>query len=251
MASTGTILIADDEEAFRESTSRLLEREGFECHSAGNAEEAIESLQRTRFDLLLSDIRMPRNPDLRVIREAQELDSQMPIILVTGYPTVETAIRSVEMSVVAYLTKPVDIDELIPRVRMAIEQSRNRRALSAVRGRLSSCLADLEAAQSKRLPRQGETDELVSIATIRTLASCLSELLELAARSGCPWGSQNLCQLLDCPQRPVGREAILETIEVLKATKEAFKSKALAKLRTKLEHVVGSSEGLGWNGRVA
>lgn len=239
MVVVGSILIADDDETFRESTSRLLRRAGFDCHCAKDAEEAVESLRSRRFDLLVADIRMPRNPDLRVLREARELDSQMPVILVTGYPSMETAIRSIEMSVVAYLTKPLDFGELIPYVRPAIEHSRNRRTLAAVRQRLGSCLADLEAVQSKRLPREDETDELVSIATIRTLASCLSELLELAARSGACRGSQNLCELLDCPQQPVHRRAIVKTIEVLKKTKGAFRSKTLADLRAELEGLVG------------
>jgi len=243
MASIGSILVADDEETFRESISRLLRREGFDCRCAKDAEEAVESLRRGQFDLLLADIRMPRNPDLRLVREALELDSQMPVILVTGYPSMETAIRCVEMSVVAYLTKPLDFDELLPWVRTAVEHSRKRRVLSAVRQRLSSCLSDLEAVQSKRLPREGETDELVSIATIRTLASSLSELLELAARSGICRGAQNLCELLDCPQQPLHRRAIIGTIEVLKKTKDTFKSKALASLRMELEGLVGSSAG--------
>jgi DNA-binding response OmpR family regulator len=235
MAAVGSILVADDEDTFRESTSRLLRREGFECHSARDAEEAVESLRNRRFDLLLADIRMPRNPDLRVIREARELDSQMPVILVTGYPSMETAIWSVEMSVVAYLTKPVDVDELILCVRAAVEQSRNRRALTSVRQRLASCISDLDGIQSTRPRREGENGELVSIATIRTLASCLSELLELGARSGTWRSSKNLCELLDCPQQPVARSAIVKTIEVLKKTKETFRSKALGELRTQLE----------------
>jgi len=243
MANLGSILIADDEATFRESTCRLLRREGFECHSAKDAEEAVESLRCGRFDLLVADIRMPRNTDLRVVREARELDSQMPVILVTGYPSVETAVRSVDMSVVAYLTKPLDFDELTARVRTAVEHSRNRRALAAVRGRLGSCLSDLESVQSKRLPRDDETDELVSIATIRTLASCLSELVELAEASRADWPSRNLCELLDCPQQPLHRRAIVKTIEVLKETKDAFKSKALAELRTELEGLIGGSEG--------
>ncbi len=243
MASVGSILVADDEETFRESTCRLLQREGFDCQGAKDAEEAIESLQRDRFDLLLADIRMPRNPDLRLVREARELDSQMPVILVTGYPSTDTAIASVEMPVVAYLTKPLDVEELIPRVRTAVDNSRNRRALSAVRSRLDSCLSDLESTQSKRLPPEGETDQLVSIATIRTLAACLSELLELAAQSDEKCGSRNLCELLDCQQLPVCRSAIIRTIEVLKKTKDAFRSKLLANLRAELEGLVGSSEG--------
>ena len=244
MASAGSILIADDEETFRESTCRLLRREGFQCHPAKDAEEAVESLRGGRFDLLVADIRMPRNADLRVVREARELDRQMPVILVTGYPSMETAICSVEMSVVAYLTKPLDFDELMPCVRTAVEHSRNRRALSAVRERLQSCLADLETMTSKPLPRADDPgDDDVSFGTIRTLASCLSELLELWARSKQGRRLPNLCELLDCSGQPVGREAILETIKVLKATKEAFKSKALAELRTKLEALVGSPQG--------
>jgi len=235
MAYTGTILIADDEETFRESTGRLLRHEGFDCHCAHDADEAVDCLRSGRFDLLMADIRMPGNPDLRVVREARELDHQMPVILVTGYPSTETAIRSVEMSVVAYLTKPLDFDELVPCVRSAVEHSRNRRVLAAVRGRLSSCLADLEGAQSKRLPREGEPDELVSIATIRTLASCVSELFELGARSGADWPAYDLCDLLNCPDKPVYRRAMLKTIQVLRETKGAFKSKALGELRTDLE----------------
>lgn len=244
MASGGSILIADDEETFRESTCRLLRREGFECLCAQDTEEAVESLRRDRFDLLVADIRMPRNPDLRVVREAREVDSQMPVILVTGYPSMETAIRSVEMSVVAYLTKPLDFAELIRYVRTAVEHSRNRRALSAVQERLQSCLADLETMASKPLPRADDPgDGDLSVGTIRTLASCLSELVELWGRLRQDRRLFNLCELLDCPGQPVAREAILETIQVLKRTKEAFKSKALAELRRKLERVAGSPEG--------
>jgi DNA-binding response OmpR family regulator len=238
MGAVGSLLIVDDEDTFRESTCRLLRREGFDCHAAKDADEAVANLRRRRFDLLVADIRMPRNPDLRVIREARALDSQMPVILVTGYPSVETAVRSVEMSVVAYLTKPLDFDELVPRVLTAVEQSRDRRTLAAVRQRLASCVADLEAVPSNRLPRNGETDGLVSIATIRTLASCLSELLDLTARSGADWGSHNLCELLDCSQRPIHRQAILKAIGVLKKTKDTFKSKQLAELRTELERLL-------------
>lgn len=243
MASIGSVLIADDEETFRESTSRLLQREGFECQSAEDASDAIERLRRGCFDLLLADIRMPRNRDLRLVREARELDSQMPIILVAGYPSTEAAVRSVEMSVVAYLTKPLNFEELVSRVRAAVQHSRNRRALSAVRRRLSSCLSDLDAVQSKRLPQGDKTEDLVSVATIRTLACCLSELLELAERTGTCHTSRNLCELLDCRQHPVHRRAIAKSIQVLKQTKDTYKSKVLAELRTELEQLLGHAEG--------
>ena len=240
MESLGSVLIADDEETFREATSRLLAREGFGCHCAQDTEEAVECLRRSRFDLLVADIRMPRNPDLRVVRKARELDSEMAIILVTGYPSMQTAIRSVEMSIMAYLTKPVSFEELARHVRTAVRRSRKRRTLSAVAERLGSVMTDLETARSKPLPRDEETDE-ISLDTVRTLAACLSQTLELSARSARDRGLGNLCELLDCPQKAAHRQAILESIDVLKKTKDTFKSKALAELRTKLEHVVGVS----------
>jgi FixJ family two-component response regulator len=243
MDGLGSILIVDDEETFRESTCRLLRREGFDCHSAVDADEGVKILQGSRFDLLIADIRMPANPDLRLVQAARELDNQMPVILVTGYPSTDTAIRSVELSVVAYLTKPLKLDELLGHVKPAIAHSRNRQAMTAIRGRLQSCLVDLESAQSKPIPRAGGKDEPVSIGTIRTLAACLSELLELCARSDADGCAHNLCELLDCPQRPVCRGAIVDTIEVLKKTKETFKSKELAELRTRLEDRLGPKSG--------
>ena len=107
--SMGSVLIADDEEAFRESTSRLLRREGFECLCADDVDQAVEMLQHKRFDVMVSDIRMPHNPDLRIVKEARGLDSHLPIILVTAYPSVDTAIQSIAMAVDGYLTKPLNM----------------------------------------------------------------------------------------------------------------------------------------------
>ena len=243
MDGLGSILLVDDDETFRESTSRLLLRQGFDCHCASDGDDAVQALQGRQFDVMVADIRMPDNPDLRVVQAARERDSQMSVILVTGYPSTETAIRSIELSVTAYLVKPLDFDELLGHVKTAIERSWNRRGLATVRERLQSCLAELEAVQSGAIPRAAGNDEPVPIGTIRTLAACLSELLRLGARSGVDWGSHNLCELLDCPQQPAHRQAIVETIEVLKKTKDTFKSKALAELRTQLEDLLGSREG--------
>jgi DNA-binding response OmpR family regulator len=236
----GSILLVDDDETFRESTCRLLRREGFDCQSAGYGDEGVKVLQGNRFDLLVADIRMPANSDLQMVQAARELDREMPIILVTGYPSMDTAIRSVELSVTAYLTKPLKWEELLRHVKSAMAHSQNRRSITAIRGRLQSCLVDLTSAQSKPIPRAGGKDDLVSIGTIRTLAASLSELLQLCARSAVDCGAQNLCELLDCPQQPVCRQAIAETITVLKKTKESFKSKELAELRTKLEALLGT-----------
>jgi len=234
----GSVLLADDEETFRESTCRLLRRHDFDCHGVKDTEEAIDLLRRDRFDVLVSDIRMPRNPDLRIVREARQLDSQIPVILVTGYPSTETAVRGIGMAVDAYLTKPIDFEELLGLVRKGAERSRNRRRLSSVIARLRSVAADLETGKPRPLV-QGPDFEDPAVTTIRTLASCLSDLLILRGKTEADHGLSNLCDLLDCPQRAAHRQAILNAIEVLERTKDNFKSKALAELRLRLENSVG------------
>jgi DNA-binding response OmpR family regulator len=236
MTVHGLVLLADDEESFRESTCRLLERRGFQCQCAADADQAVAKLQQVRYDVLISDIRMPRNPDLRVVREARALDNHLPIILVTGYPAVDTAIRGINMAVDAYLTKPFDIDDLVAHIRKGVERSHIRRRLASAAERLRAVLADLESDQAEAMwhDRAGDEDALV---TIRTLAACLSDLL--AAKPPAGGGATNLCDLLDCPQRPMHRQAILHAIDVLEKTKENFKSKQLAELRAGLEEALG------------
>jgi DNA-binding response OmpR family regulator len=234
----GLVLIADDEETFRESTCRILQREGFECDCVEGADEAIECIRRGHYDVLIADIRMPSNDDLRIVKEVRDLDRHLPIILVTGYPSTETAIRGIELTVEAYLTKPVDFEELLGRVHGAIQKSHARRRISSVIERLGSVVADLEVENSTLIAHDCEEDESC-LATIRTLASCLSELLVLRHRPAADRGVCNLCELLDCPQVAVHRQDILEAIEVLEKTKDNFKSKQLAELRAKLQRSLG------------
>ena len=203
----------------------------------GSAEEAIANSRQSRYDALLADIRMPQNPDLRVVQEARELDSHLPIILVTGYPSAETAIRGINLAIEAYLTKPVDFDELLTHVHGAVRRSHARRRTSAVIERLCSVVADLEAENSSAVFCRDKADES-SLTTIRTLASCLSDLLILWQKPAANHGLVNLCELLDCPQRPAHRDAILYAIEVLEKTKDSFKSKQLAELRVQLERTL-------------
>ncbi len=82
--TAGSILIATTDEIFRESTARLLQREGFDCRCVREPDEATDSLRQARFDVLVLDVRMPRNADLRVVQEARELDAHLRIILPAG-----------------------------------------------------------------------------------------------------------------------------------------------------------------------
>ena len=108
MVDKPRILIADDEESFLLSTGELLRLEGFEVHTAHDGREAAAMLNGQTFDLLITDIRMPGNQDLDLVRYAQAQNDILPVIMVTSYPSMPTAMQAMQLSVIAYLIKPMD-----------------------------------------------------------------------------------------------------------------------------------------------
>ena len=124
MAEPGRILIADDEEFLLQVTADLLRQEGYDCATAQDANSAEELLSQERYDLLIADIRMPGNTELELIRNLPNIGVRLPVILMTGYPSLGSAIQSIQMPVVAYMIKPLDYDELLTHVRYAIDRSK-------------------------------------------------------------------------------------------------------------------------------
>jgi DNA-binding NtrC family response regulator len=120
MSKHGRILVADDETTFLEATTDLLRDEGFECDATANAYRAKEMLCQKEYDLLIADVRMPGNLKLELIQGLQQIAAGLPAILVTGYPSLDTAILSTKLSVAGYLLKPLDFDELLKLAREAI-----------------------------------------------------------------------------------------------------------------------------------
>jgi len=121
MDHPGRILIADDEETFLHSTADLLRREGYECDCARDAATAADMLKQTKYDLLIADIKMPGNWELELIREIRSITKDMPVILVTGSPSLDTTKQAVQLRVVAYLVKPVDFDQMLALVKTSIK----------------------------------------------------------------------------------------------------------------------------------
>jgi len=95
------ILVADDEETFRVTTVDLFLEEGFGCSGASDSFRAVQMLRAGRFDLLIADINMPGNANLELVQQMHELDSTVPVILVTGYPSVCSAVASIRLPVPA------------------------------------------------------------------------------------------------------------------------------------------------------
>lgn len=92
----------------------------------------IKSLKHSKYDLLVTDIKMPGNSNLELIGELSKVTEDMPVILVTGYPSERSAIHAIELSVVACLVKPFDFEELLETIK-AVEKTKDTLKLKELR----------------------------------------------------------------------------------------------------------------------
>lgn len=122
----GRALIVDDDVAFARAQARILRSDGIECEIAGDGASAAKVLARTDFDVVVSDIVMPGLDGIAFLRAVHEHDQSLPVILLTGRPDIETAVRAIEQGVFRYLAKPVKADELREAVRRAVEARADR-----------------------------------------------------------------------------------------------------------------------------
>jgi DNA-binding response OmpR family regulator len=235
--SRGRILLADDEETFLSSTAELLRREGFECETVSDGFQAEARAAEGGFDLLITDLEMPGNSDLHLVRRIAETSGGLPVIIITGYPSTRSAIACIELPVAAYLVKPVLFPELLSRVESAVKRFRSYRAMESAERRLRDWRREFEhltpAKESSAVPAPA-IDVFLSL-TLRNVMASLTDLDQLGrALSGRPVG-EHPCQLMNCPRGAQLQQAVQETIEVLEQTKTAFKSKQLGDLRKRLE----------------
>jgi len=116
-----TILIAEDEFVLRDSIAELLTEEGYEVLQAPDGKVAHGILLERAVDLVLSDVRMPEMDGLTLLGHARQIAPQMPIIMITAYGTVESAVAAMRGGAYDYLLKPAQFDDVLLKVKRAIE----------------------------------------------------------------------------------------------------------------------------------
>jgi two-component system response regulator HydG len=114
------ILIIDDEESIRITIKEFLLKEGYDTLEAKSFEETIKIINTERIDVVLSDIVLGGKSGIDVLRNVNERDLKCPVVLFTGYPSLETASEAVRLGAYDYITKPVEKEELLHTVRMAL-----------------------------------------------------------------------------------------------------------------------------------
>jgi DNA-binding NtrC family response regulator len=116
------ILIVEDEAVIRQAVQRLLERNGYDVTGAGSVEEAESKHDLTNFDLIMADLRLPGADGTEVIKRADGV----PVLIMTSYASVRSAVEAMKLGAVDYIAKPFDHDELL----MLIERTISRRRLT-------------------------------------------------------------------------------------------------------------------------
>lgn len=118
--SKGKILVVDDEDIVRTSCSRTLSPEGYEIRLAKNGAEGLMMASEERFDLVLTDLKMPDMDGIEVLRIIKEKWPETAVIIVTGYQTVDTAVKAIKLGAYDYIEKPFTPDALISAVAEAL-----------------------------------------------------------------------------------------------------------------------------------
>ena len=117
------ILVVDDEESLRLTFKMFLSREGYgPVDVASTFEEAIALIDEKEFDLIISDIVLEGNSGIDILRHVKESGIKCPMVMVTGYPNIETAAEAVRLGAFDYISKPVKKEGLLRVARMALQQ---------------------------------------------------------------------------------------------------------------------------------
>ncbi|HCV42319.1 MAG TPA: two-component system response regulator [Bacteroidetes bacterium] len=132
------ILVVDDDKAFRVATRTLLNDDGYQVSLATNGEEALKQLEAEDFDLVLTDMVMGTMTGVDLLRKVKPHHPEMPMIMVTGFGSISTAVEAMYHGASDYLTKPCNNSELLLKIRKALDGQQKERELKMLRDELRS-----------------------------------------------------------------------------------------------------------------
>ena len=121
----GRLLIVDDDEYILRNLEKILRLEGYETDTARTGLEAIKKTKRNFYNLVLLDIKLPDIEGTELLKKIHETSPRMIKIMVTGYPDLENAIKSLNFGADAYLVKPVSVQELLDVVKRKLDEQRS------------------------------------------------------------------------------------------------------------------------------
>lgn len=116
------ILVIDDEKSIRHSLKEIFEYENYKVYQAESGEEGIRILKENKIDIILCDIKMPKMDGIETLEKIMDINPDIPVIMISGHGTIETAVEAIKKGAYDYISKPLDLNRLIVSVRNAIEK---------------------------------------------------------------------------------------------------------------------------------
>ena len=123
MERNSSILIIDDEKAIRKTLSEILSYEGYRIDESGDGEEGFRKFKEKEYDVILCDIKMPKMDGIEFLEKAKEANPDVPIIMISGHGTIETAVEAVKKGAYDYISKPPDLNRLLITIRNAMDKT--------------------------------------------------------------------------------------------------------------------------------
>jgi YesN/AraC family two-component response regulator len=243
VSQPANVLIADDEPLFRESINDFLSAKGYSCSCAEDAPAAERMLSERRYEVFICDIAMPGNSELQLIRDVQKTSPWVPIILVTGYPSLETAIKAVRLPVYSYLLKPVEFNEILPLVEQCAARSRLLQMTASVRDRITNWNAELDQLDGLLGgTRQVPLSESAGILLAGIFEMLIKSLADLGSALAILHATDSILPPSDVSvmesKLKTARQTLREAVEVLEESKNVFKSKRLGEIRKQLQSLL-------------
>lgn len=116
------LLVIDDEPVIREGVRRILESESFHVETFAGGHAALERIKQEAFDLVITDLKMPGISGMEVLKAIKEIQPDLPVIFITGYSSVDSAVEVMKLGAVDYIAKPFTPEEMLSTVKLALEQ---------------------------------------------------------------------------------------------------------------------------------
>ncbi len=201
-----TVLVVDDKEMLRDSVGQTLTRAGYNVVTAPDAAAAVEIIARRRPDAVVTDLKMPGpgGGGLELIEQARQIDDAVPLVVMTAFGTVETAVKAIKLGAFDYITKPFEGDELIISVKRAIEHARLVRENTLLRTAAEEPVAGTNGGGGASLGCGGGLDRIIGDSPV--MRRVKQQVLAVAESQG---------TVLICGESGTGKEIVARAIHDL------------------------------------
>ncbi|MBI5831552.1 MAG: response regulator [Armatimonadetes bacterium] len=240
MAEPDRVLLVDDDPLHRDVEVRRLTALGYDCVAARDGFEAADVLRAQDFDAVVTDVHMPGNEDLSFVKAVQDIRPGMPVIIITGQPSMQTAAASIGLGVRAYLLKPYTREQLVSELQAAVRVRRLQRALSDARQRLDDSAARMAEAEMLLAARAGSDQAQTAYVEVQLwqVVATTAELCRFLAANPADPTAPPPSEITAAVSLGDMVDALRTTVDVLDRTRDSFKSKDLGQLRRRVEELL-------------